>query len=87
MDYLLLPTFYDLNKKEQILSFLETKIKDSEKDAEKRWITKNVFYLIVSQFIINWNLQRGFYLVELKLLHLREKNSILIQIQNICYKY
>jgi hypothetical protein len=43
--------------------------------------------LIINQFIINWNLQRGFYLVELKLLQLREKNSILIQIQNIWYKY
>ena len=43
--------------------------------------------LIINQFIINWNLQRGFYLVELKLLQLREKNTILIQIQNICYKY
>jgi integrase/recombinase XerD len=32
-------TFYDINKKEQILSFLDTKIKDSEKDPEKRWIT------------------------------------------------
>ena len=26
------PSFYDINKKEQILSFLETKIKDSSKD-------------------------------------------------------
>ncbi len=25
-------TFYDINRKEQILSFLDTKIKDSEKD-------------------------------------------------------
>jgi integrase/recombinase XerD len=32
-------TFYNINKKEQILSFLNTKIKDSEKDPEKRWIT------------------------------------------------
>ena len=31
-------TFYDnnINKKEHILSFLDTKIKDSEKDPEKR---------------------------------------------------
>jgi hypothetical protein len=28
-------TFYDINRKEQILSFLDTKIKDSEKDPEK----------------------------------------------------
>jgi hypothetical protein len=32
-------TFYDINRKEQILSFLDTKIKDSEKDPEKKWIT------------------------------------------------
>jgi hypothetical protein len=32
-------TFYDINKKEQILSFLGTKIKNLEKDPEKRWIT------------------------------------------------
>ncbi len=32
-------TFYNINKKEQILSFLDTKIKDSSQDQEKRWIT------------------------------------------------
>ena len=32
--------FYDINKKEQILSFLDTKIKDSSIDPEKRWITQ-----------------------------------------------
>jgi len=36
-------TCYDNNKKEHILSFLDTKIKDSEKDPIKRWITKDVF--------------------------------------------
>ena len=29
-------SFYEINKKEQILSFLETKMKDSSKDPEKR---------------------------------------------------
>jgi integrase/recombinase XerD len=32
-------TFYEVNKKEQILSFLGTKIKDASNDPEKRWIT------------------------------------------------
>ena len=32
-------TFYDINKKEQILSFLDTKIKDSERDPEKKMRT------------------------------------------------
>jgi hypothetical protein len=29
-------SFYEINKKEQILSFLEIKMKDSSKDPEKR---------------------------------------------------
>ena len=37
--------FYDINKKEQILSFLDTKIKDSSNDPEKRWITSWNHYL------------------------------------------
>ena len=32
-------SFYDINKKEQILLFLDTKMKDSSNDPEKRWIT------------------------------------------------
>ena len=32
-------TFYDINKNEQILSFLDTKIKDSERDPEKKMRT------------------------------------------------
>ena len=39
--------FYDINNKEQILSFLDTKIKDSVKDPEKRWITSWNHYLII----------------------------------------
>src|SRR5919199_6481248 len=30
--------FYDINKKEQILAFLNTRIKDSVVDPDKRWI-------------------------------------------------
>jgi integrase/recombinase XerD len=37
--------FYDIKKKEQILSFLDTKIKDSSKDPEKRRITSWNHYL------------------------------------------
>ncbi len=29
--------FYDINKKEQILAFLNTRIKDSAADPDKRW--------------------------------------------------
>jgi integrase/recombinase XerD len=38
--------FYDINKKEQILLFLDTKIKDSSNDPEKRWITSWNHYLV-----------------------------------------
>jgi integrase/recombinase XerD len=32
-------TFYEIKKKEQVLSFLNTKIKNSDQDPEKRWVT------------------------------------------------
>ena len=47
-------TFYDINKKEQILSFLDTKIKDSSNDPEKRWITSWNHYLTRIKLILRW---------------------------------
>jgi ribosomal protein L37E len=47
-------TFYDVKKKEQILSFLDTKIKDSEKDPEKRWITTWNHYLVRIKLFFRW---------------------------------
>jgi hypothetical protein len=47
-------TFYDINKKEQILSFLDTKIKDSAKDPEKRWITSWNHYLTRIKLFFRW---------------------------------
>src|ERR687895_3007198 len=32
-------SFLDINKKEQILSFLNTKVKSYDEDPDKRWIT------------------------------------------------
>ena len=32
-------TFYDVQKKEQIIAFLDTKTKDTEVDPDKKWIT------------------------------------------------
>lgn len=32
-------TFFDINSKEPILAFLDTKKKDNEEDTEKKWIT------------------------------------------------
>ena len=47
-------TFYDMNKKEQILLFLDTKIKDSSIDPEKRWITSWNHYLTRIKLFFRW---------------------------------
>ena len=47
-------TFYDVNKKEQILSFLDTKTKDSSIDPEKRWITSWNHYLTRIKLFFRW---------------------------------
>jgi hypothetical protein len=47
-------TFYNVIKKEQILSFLDTKIKDSVKDPEKRWITSWNHYLVRIKLFYRW---------------------------------
>ena len=47
-------TFYDINKKEQILSFLDTKIKNSEDDPDKRWITTWNDYLVRIKYFFRW---------------------------------
>ena len=47
-------TFNDINKKEQILSFLDIKIKDSAKDPERRWITSWNHYLTRIKLFIRW---------------------------------
>jgi hypothetical protein len=47
-------TFSHINKKEQILSFLDTKIKDSERDPEKRWITSWNHYLTRIKLFFRW---------------------------------
>jgi hypothetical protein len=47
-------TFYDIKDKEQIRSFLETKIKDSVKDPDKRWITSWNHYLTRIKLFYRW---------------------------------
>src|SRR5687768_9006518 len=47
-------TFNDINKREQILSFLDTKIKDSSIDPEKRWITSWNHYLTRIKLFFRW---------------------------------
>ena len=47
-------TFYNINKKERILSFLDTKIKDSVNDPDKRWITSWNHYLTRIKLFYRW---------------------------------
>jgi integrase/recombinase XerD len=47
-------SFYDINKNEQILSFLDTKIKDSSQDPEKTWITSWNHYLVRIKLFYRW---------------------------------
>jgi len=47
-------TFKDVNKREQVLSFLDTKIKDSSIDPEKRWITSWNHYLVRIKLFFRW---------------------------------
>src|ERR687887_2696121 len=46
--------FYDINKKEQILAFLNTRIKDSVTDPDKRWIRTWNDYLQRIKYFFRW---------------------------------
>jgi hypothetical protein len=39
-------TFYDLHRPDQIIPFLDTKIKSEEVDPDRRWITTWNYYLV-----------------------------------------
>jgi integrase/recombinase XerD len=47
-------TFYDIKKKEQIIAFLDTKIKSSEQDPDKRWTTTWNHYLHRIKLFLRW---------------------------------
>jgi len=47
-------TFHEVKKKEQFLAFLNTKVKDSDSDPEKRWITTWNHYLNRIRFFFRW---------------------------------
>jgi integrase/recombinase XerD len=47
-------SFYDITKKNQITSFLDTKIKSEEDDPDKRWITTWNYYLGDIKFFFRW---------------------------------
>lgn len=47
-------TFYDINRKEQILAFLKGKEKSADEDPEKRWITTWNDYLSRIKYFLRW---------------------------------
>jgi integrase/recombinase XerD len=47
-------TFYDIKSKDEIVSFLNTKIKDSNTDPDKKWITTWNDYLWRIKYFFRW---------------------------------
>ena len=47
-------SFFDINKKEQILEFLNTKVKSYDEDPDKRWITTWNNYLNRLRLFYRW---------------------------------
>jgi integrase/recombinase XerD len=47
-------TFYDINKKEQITAFLDTKVRNREEDPDKKWITTWNNYLNRVRLFFRW---------------------------------
>jgi hypothetical protein len=47
-------SFHDVGKKNEIISFLDTKIKDSNADPDKRWITTWNDYLWRIKYFFRW---------------------------------
>jgi hypothetical protein len=47
--------FYEIENKRQIISFLDTKIKNSEEDTDKCWITTwNVYLVRINKYFFRW---------------------------------
>jgi integrase/recombinase XerD len=47
-------TFYDIKNKEQIIAFLDTKVKNREEDPDKKWITTWNHYLNRVRLFFRW---------------------------------
>ncbi len=46
--------FYDIHKSEQIVAFLDTRIKDAQNDPDKRWIRTWNDYLQRIKYFLRW---------------------------------
>jgi len=47
-------TFYDIKRRENIIAFLDTKIKSIEEDPDKKWITTSNDYLNDIKYFFRW---------------------------------
>jgi integrase/recombinase XerD len=47
-------TFYDLYRPEQIIPFLDTKIKSEGEDPDRRWIATWNYYLVHIKHLLRW---------------------------------
>ena len=47
-------TFYDLKRREDIITFLDTKMKNQEQDPDKKWITTWNHYLVHIKHFFRW---------------------------------
>jgi integrase/recombinase XerD len=48
--------FYDIQRKEQIISFLDTKVKSNDVDPDRKWITTWNDYLGRIKFFMRWHI-------------------------------
>ena len=80
-------TFYEIKKKQQILAFLNTKIKDLNHDPEKRWITTWNHYLyrirLFFRWLYNYRSKEYYYLIQSRKFGLTLYYHIIIE-QNMC---
>ena len=51
-------SFHNIDKKDQILAFLDTKKKEADKDPEKKWITTWNYYLNRLKLFFRWLFNR-----------------------------
>src|SRR5213595_1438572 len=47
-------SFYDIQRKEQLIAFLDSKIKTIEQDPDKKWITTWNDYLSRIKYFLRW---------------------------------